>query len=461
MNSFEDVLGHMLARTEDANVKKALSAYDPEKQKAQNISLLASSRFLLKNHIDPTIIFLAGYTSEFFPHATPLIEGTMISGKPKTEKAADIINVICAISPVQCRKCTITYISTSPDNSEATLNCLICGRKSHADCYKDYTVDNAVGIVFLCDPCLTTSETAVVLENISSTDQQKSDQKTEANTHLEEEEDAHKDDNSVHPATNDEICPLYKENSCPHGLTGKRHIDGMPCPYKHPPKCFYHIGKYGSDGCRYSARRCPYYHPILCENSLKLKTCLNKECKKYHLTGTRRSFREPQQQLIHEDTRRQTTTPMWESSHNHEDNRHRSETNRRAHEDSRRQTTTSVWEGGHNQEDNSRPTNQTHNFQTNSGKDNFLEYIHQVNSNMQQMKIEMEKSVRDIIRDTLKQKPSIEQTVQQQPYNIPTFLPSQIIPNQSESTIAQNPVQPQNIQAYQQIPVSGLYPVIR
>ena len=117
MNSFDDVLGHMLARTDDVNVKKVISAHDPDKQKAQNITHIASSKFLLKDNIDPTITFLVDYTKDFYPHATPLIEGTISSGKPKMEKAADIINVLCAISPVQCRKCTKSYISTSPEQS--------------------------------------------------------------------------------------------------------------------------------------------------------------------------------------------------------------------------------------------------------------------------------------------------------------------------------------------------------
>ena len=38
METYDDVVGHMLARTEDANVKRVISAYDPEKYKAQNIN---------------------------------------------------------------------------------------------------------------------------------------------------------------------------------------------------------------------------------------------------------------------------------------------------------------------------------------------------------------------------------------------------------------------------------------
>ena len=107
-----------------------------------------------------------------------------------------------------------------------------------------------------------------------------------------------------------------------------------------------------------------------------------------------------------------------------------------------------------------------------SAKDNFLEYIQQVDSNidskMQQMKSEMEKSFKEIIRNTLTEKASPEQTVQQQHYHMPAaFIPQNFMPNQTESTSAQNPVQHQNILGYQPIPVNqqmpanGLYTVVK
>lgn len=463
MNSFEDVLGHMLARIEDVNIKKVVGAYDPDKQKHQNVNHLASSKFLLKDNIDPTISFLVEHTKEFYPHATPIIDGTITSGKTKVEKAADIINVLCSISPVQCRKCTKPYISTSPENTEATLKCLLCGRKSHADCYKDYTVDNTVGIVFLCDPCLTTSETTMMLENLNSK-QEKPDQKAEErpNHHDGVTEIVGNTENTQHTATNDGICPMYKENSCPHGLTGKRHIEGLPCSYKHPPKCFYHIGKYGSGGCRYSEKRCPYFHPTLCENSVKLQMCLNKECKRYHLAGTRRSIREHQQQpnadsqqRLHDVNRRQTTNSVWDSRHN-EDNRHQNTglpRESRRKQDNYNQAEANMCE---NRCSNS-PQQETN---TNNERGHFLEYIQQVNSSMMQMKLDMEKSVRDIIRDTLAQKSAGEQTVLQT-CNLPTIPMSQYIQPQNDSTITPNPAQPHNLQTYQPIPIPGLYTLPR
>ena len=87
---------------------------------------------------------------------------------------------------------------------------------------------------------------------------------------------------------------------------------------------------------------------------------------------------------------------------------------------------------------------------------------------MQQMKSDMEKSFKEIIRNTLSEKASPEQNVQQQHYHMPAaFIPQNFIPNPTESTISQNPVQHQNILGYQPIPVNqqmsanGLYTVVK
>ena len=79
---------------------------------------------------------------------------------------------------------------------------------------------------------------------------------------------------------------MYLKRLCPHGLTGKRHVNGKPCPYKHRILCRYFM-EYGPTGCRYK-RQCRFLHPRVCENSLKLKTCLNRSCTEFHLKGTQR-----------------------------------------------------------------------------------------------------------------------------------------------------------------------------
>ena len=310
METFDEVLGHLLARvnSESVDTKKLLQSYSAEKNKPENAAHLSSAAFT-KPMLENTLETLRSYTAEFFPHATALIRSKMVT-RTKLLVAEDICEVLFSITPVQCRTCKTTYIATSAENTDANITCLLCGRRSHKDCLKEYTIDHSAGVVFLCDPCLAAAETNLVLQTVNS-QQTHADQNTPQEVHTPipptDGDTGHssteQQNNSQQLITTppgiqtsqppDDICPLYKENSCPHGLTGKRPIDGQPCPYKHPKKCHYFTGKYGNNGCRYSARRCPFYHPPLCENGFNLKICLNKQCTKTHITGTKRQLTNP------------------------------------------------------------------------------------------------------------------------------------------------------------------------
>ena len=63
------------------------------------------------------------------------------------------------------------------------------------------------------------------------------------------------------------------------------------CSEYHPPWChrFTRNGPGGKRGCRYSDNDCHFWHPTLCQNGLKMKSCLNTDCKLVHIRGTNRS----------------------------------------------------------------------------------------------------------------------------------------------------------------------------
>ena len=76
----------------------------------------------------------------------------------------------------------------------------------------------------------------------------------------------------------EKVCELYKEGKCPHGLVGRN------CPDKHPRHCRYHC----RDGrCKWG-KECHFLHPKLCENSVRIRSCYNEDCKHTHLKGTKR-----------------------------------------------------------------------------------------------------------------------------------------------------------------------------
>lgn len=288
MNTLDEIIGAVLAQCVDADTKKVLSAFDKDKSRCANIKVISSVKYH-KEHLEATSQILRDFTADHFPHAATFFK--VPEAKYKSHIATDIVDVILSMAPTQCRVCKATYIATSAANTDSTISCLMCGRKSHTNCFNDYTIDNNAGVVFLCDPCLTKTETATVLENdaptsIPSSQPPGSEAVVEEIKHDDDEDEA---------APKDEICPLYRLGTCPHGLRGKKLIDGEPCQYRHPPRCHYFTGKYGTPGgCRLKDR-CHFFHPPLCENSVKLKICLKNDCKDFHLPGTKRTLREPRQ----------------------------------------------------------------------------------------------------------------------------------------------------------------------
>ena len=92
-----------------------------------------------------------------------------------------------------------------------------------------------------------------------------------------------------HPQPSYDICEQYKRFNCRHGKNGLTEVNGDICHKLHPKKCFKWIraGKDESRGCN-NEIDCPYYHPILCRNSVRYKKCLKSECTYTHLQGTKR-----------------------------------------------------------------------------------------------------------------------------------------------------------------------------
>jgi len=80
------------------------------------------------------------------------------------------------------------------------------------------------------------------------------------------------------------VCPGYRHGNCPHGLNGRKRIDGAKCSKAHPSYC-YKWRKAGSDpirGCT-EGRNCRYFHPIVCKLSAKGQRCEKEECSYLHL----------------------------------------------------------------------------------------------------------------------------------------------------------------------------------
>ena len=81
--------------------------------------------------------------------------------------------------------------------------------------------------------------------------------------------------------SNQAVCRFYLKKACKYGRKGEN------CPFNHPKLCYKYI-KRGekSGGCK-KGKDCQFLHPQLCKRALNTRTCLNKNCRYYHVQGTK------------------------------------------------------------------------------------------------------------------------------------------------------------------------------
>ena len=87
------------------------------------------------------------------------------------------------------------------------------------------------------------------------------------------------------------ICENFRHGSFPHGMSGKKEVDGKKFIFSHPKICTWFC-KYGSDpqnGC--ADLECKFLHSILCRNPLRYGMCNKEQCTYTHLVGTKRTYK--------------------------------------------------------------------------------------------------------------------------------------------------------------------------
>lgn len=202
---------------------------------------------------------------------------------------------------IDCRECNEKYSNSIED--QPPLTCRLCLQGSHScqkilekvDAYKE--IPEAlllVGMTWLCSECFKKNDLALVSDEVTihsdaiTPHQEPTEDVTEVNA--DRESPRRQVNNAVPIERSSVVCEAYKKRNCPHGLTGKRLVDGKPCPKSHPPRCFRYC-KHGDNarlGCT-KGNDCKYFHPKLCRDSVKKRVCLRKDCTFLHLKNTRRN----------------------------------------------------------------------------------------------------------------------------------------------------------------------------
>ena len=236
-------------------------------------------------------------------------------GKVVTELICRIQNLLLD----ECGMCGEQY-ATAMDE-KLLLQCKLCGQNAHLKCLKtllgekfhdDLTSDcvsNLInplkldGLHYLCGSCSSSTIPSQdigeshITKKLSTVNLDNEEQSGQHDKGL-KNSPAHGDnDNSLHEGLGDlatheekdkpwrdrtDLCTLFLQAKCPHGITGKQ------CKNFHPHVCnrYRKNGNHHKYGCS-KGNACTFYHPNICPNSLKSHRCLNNECGyRWHLPRT-------------------------------------------------------------------------------------------------------------------------------------------------------------------------------
>lgn len=276
------VLGELLNLASPL-AKKVISAYSPDVKYELN---MANVRRFDASHIEAAALFLGfkvrAQEKKLYKNLKVLSDRVILKIESLFESS--------------CTECGEKYCNKLSDSP--LMTCYLCLQGCH-NCDKvsekaPARTKSPGGTVWLCSGCLKKND--LVLFPSPKTIPSKSSESEDQNEKTDENEDEEEGERES-PRRNREpaqktgpVCEAYKRRECPHGLTGKRLVGGIACPYRHPPRCFRWC-KHGENkqlGCT-RGKECRYFHPKLCQSSVSKRVCLNVDCKYVHLKNTRRS----------------------------------------------------------------------------------------------------------------------------------------------------------------------------
>ena len=212
----------------------------------------------------------------------------------KLKKMAVIKLLLCKIKsmlPMNCSQCNDIYKLKIDD--EPLFTCYQCKIASH-DCNAFKTLKDSIphllqrGFVWLCGSCHR--------DPTQADDHSRGESSVDQEATTETVNPVESENLSIQRKVQDQsrnsdrpICNKYKKGTCRHGIKGTKIVDGKPCSFDHPKRCFQYckFGLGGRLGCRWG-KECRYFHPVLCKSSVSSRECLIETCTYVHLKGTKR-----------------------------------------------------------------------------------------------------------------------------------------------------------------------------
>lgn len=307
-DSVRIAIGNLLLRADPVS-KMVITAFNPDASRSSNISTFTAK---FKVSVLETCAEFLGIT---------LADEDDNKIYTKATLSPRVVSGIQALLPSTCAECSESYTVDLEPEEEPLYTCYLCFRGSHC-CDPIKEKHKAIsgqtlpsGFIWLCKLCVEdnnpvnprksksrhnsvskvehvrsrmnsgTDQTPVIPklppQGLSLEEQEKL--RKEFILQLEVDDDPDKDERVPRYQN---VCKLYKQGKCPHGIRGNKLIQGVKCPKEHPKKCFKYM-KFGSTGrgC-VKSDSCDYYHPTLCKYSVRNRKCTNESCSFPHLRGT-------------------------------------------------------------------------------------------------------------------------------------------------------------------------------
>ena len=226
-----------------------------------------------------------------------------------------------ALMPSRCAECSEDYVIDHEPDDAPFFTCYRCFKGSHS-CERNKLLHQTLsamntpsGFVWLCDKCysavdpiesrktrsrhtsgsdnrsgtLSSDSIGGDLSNItpSGTDVMSSTHNPQVQQIVSFSED------NLNPRGTERTCQKFLSWDCPHGISGKKKVNGKCCPHKHPRVCNqYRVSGFtGQKGCK-KGKDCAFFHPDVCKVALERGSCLNKDCSKFHPFSSRKKKKE-------------------------------------------------------------------------------------------------------------------------------------------------------------------------
>ena len=217
----------------------------------------------------------------------------------KSALATRIYLGFMALMPAKCGECGDDYVIDHEPETAPFFHCFGCFKGSH-NCERNRLLHQTLSamntpksFVWLCDTCQAMVDPLEPWKKrshhasgaLSSLENQLSDIANSSsdisNLPLKCAPTQHPIPTAPSPPSN--VCRRFLNWNCPHGISGKKEIDGKCCPFTHLRVCnqFRISGSTGKRGCKKGAK-CAFFHPNICKTTLESGSCSETNCTMFH-----------------------------------------------------------------------------------------------------------------------------------------------------------------------------------